>query len=131
MFTIMRLQITVGESYANLNTRKLHRLEILFSAGVGAVKRCWVNDWVWSYYSLVSGCTVNAAGNAVQLYGFINTRIASGVNVLVELSIVSSPITYQAKVYAINNEIEYWSTYPVTIGLLNTSRSLPTVMAYP
>lgn len=94
MFTIMRLQITVGETYANLNTRKLHRMEVVFSAGVGTIRNCWVSDWLWSYYSLVSSCTVNSAGNAIELFGFVNTRISSGINVLVELSVVSSPITY-------------------------------------
>lgn len=94
MFTIMRLQVTVSETFANLNKRQLHRLEIVFSAGVGRVNRCWVNDWFWSYYSLTVQCTVNNAGNAIELYGFINTRIASGINVLVELSIVSTPVTY-------------------------------------
>ncbi len=52
MQVILRLQITVAETYANLLKRKLHRAEVQFTSGVGTIVDCWANDNVYSYYNM-------------------------------------------------------------------------------
>jgi hypothetical protein len=131
MKVVWRLQITVSETYANLNLRRLHRFEVRFTSGVGTVTNCWVNDVAWSYYNLNAKCQVSQDGLAIELFGFISTRVTSGLNVQVELTVTSSPVQYTSSLYAINNEIEYQNTYSVSVALLNVSRSLPTYYGYP
>lgn len=92
---------------------------------------CWVNDAAWSYYNLNAGCQVSQDGLAVELFGFISNRVVSGLNVLVEMTVISSPVAYTSSLYAVNNEIEYQNTYSVSVALLNTSRSMPTFYGYP
>jgi hypothetical protein len=76
-------------------------------------------------------CQVSQDGLAVNLFGFISTRVVNGLNVLVEMSITSSPVQYTSNLYALNNEIEYSNTYSVPVALLNASRTLPTFYDYP
>lgn len=131
MFVTWRLQITVTESYANLNLRRLHRYEVRFTSGVGIVSNCWVNDVSWSYYNINAQCQVSQDGLAIELFGFISTRVVNGLNINVRLTVTSSPVQYTSTLYAINNELEYQNSYSVAVALLNSSRTLPTFYGYP
>lgn len=71
-------------------------------------------------------CQVSTDGLAINIFGLISTVVTanSGLNILMQSTIISSPVQYVSTVYALNNEIEYTNSYSASMGLLNTSRTL-------
>lgn len=130
---ILLLSISFDESPANILLRNLGDVNIKFTSGVNFIRECRAMRNNTQYINTNQVCQPYYDGTNwnVKLYDVANSQLTTGWWVQVFATFNSATLTYTSTVMASNNlVVEYSSTYTITMSGYNSSRSVPTTLAW-